>query len=109
MALAVFVLIHNLTPQLFAITEIRERKGVVIRPVLAKKIRFLYGSRTNLPLWPLYVIDKVVPHVIYCSQCSKTTLNSVISDVNVGYDVYYGVCVCVRECQHCRRPLDRIL
>lgn len=84
------------TPQLFAITEIRERKGVVIRPVFAKKIRFLYGSRTNLALWPLYVIVKVVPRVIYRSQCSKTSRNSVISDVNVGYDVYYGVCECVR-------------
>lgn len=38
---------------------------------------------------------KVVLHVIYCSQRRKTSPNSVINDVNVGYDVYYGVFVCV--------------
>lgn len=84
-------------PQLFAITEIRERKGVVIRPVFAKNKCFLYGSGSFCDLWPLYVIDSVVLHVIYCYQCSKPSITSVISDVNVGYDVYYGVYVCVRE------------
>lgn len=67
----------------------------MIRPVFAKKICFLYGSGSFCDLWPLYVIDKVVLHVIYCYQCSKPSINSVISDVNVGYDVYYLVCVCV--------------
>lgn len=54
------------------------------------------------------MIDEVVLHVIYCSQCRKTTLNSVIRNVNVRYDVYYGVFVCVRGRDSIAVPLKRI-